>query len=56
MIAREEKPLPPRGLLFPISSKGSFNMHHPTDKIANTTVFVAPVVEHWLERILKRHS
>ena len=34
-------PLPPYGLLFPISSKGSFYMHHPIDRIA--------VVEHWLE-------
>ena len=25
-------------------------MHHPTDKIAHTTVFVTPVVVHWLER------
>ena len=25
-------------------------MHHPTDRIAYTTAFVAPVVEHWLER------
>ena len=25
-------------------------MHHPTDSIAHTTAFVAPVVEHWLER------
>ena len=25
-------------------------MHHPTDRIAHTTVFVSPVVEHWLER------
>ena len=25
-------------------------MHHPTDKIAHTTAFVIPVVEHWLER------
>ena len=22
-------------------------MHHPTDRIAHTTVFVTPVVEHW---------
>ena len=22
-------------------------MHHPTDRIAHTTVFVIPVVEHW---------
>ena len=25
-------------------------MHHPTDRIAHTTIFVKPVVEHWLER------
>ena len=25
-------------------------MHHTTDKIAHTTVFVTPVVEHWLEQ------
>ena len=43
-------PLPPHRLLFPISSKGSLNMHHPTDRIAHTTTFVTPVVEHWLER------
>ena len=24
-------------------------MHHPTDRIAHTTAFVIPVVEHWLE-------
>ena len=24
-------------------------MHHPTDRIAHTTTFVTPVVEHWLE-------
>ena len=27
-----------------------FNMHYPTDRIAHTTAFVIPVVEHWLER------
>ena len=43
-------PLPPHGLLFPISSKGSFYMHHPIDRIVHTTAFVTPVVEHWLER------
>ena len=43
-------PLPPHRLLFPISSKGSFYMHNPTDRIAHTTAFVAPVMEHWLER------
>ena len=25
-------------------------MHHPTERIAHTTAFVTPVVEHWLER------
>ena len=43
-------PLLPHGLLFPISSKDSFYMHHPTDRIAHTTAFVKPVMEHLLER------
>ena len=30
--------------------QGFFYMHHPTDMIAHTTAFVAPVVEHWSER------
>ena len=43
--------LPPHGLLFLINSKGSFICrHHPSDRIAHTTAFVTPVVEHWLER------
>ena len=25
-------------------------MHHPTERIAHTTAFVKPVVEHWLKR------
>ena len=29
--------IPPHGLLFPISSKGFFYMHHPTYMIAHTT-------------------
>ena len=29
-------------------------MHHPTDRIAHTTAFVTPVVEHWLEREILR--
>ena len=44
-------PLPPRGLLFPISSKGSFIYTIP-DRIAHTTAFVTPVVEHWLEQYM----
>ena len=43
--SERENPLPPHGLLFPISSKGSFYMHHHTDRITHT-----PVVEHWPER------
>ena len=44
-------PLPPHGLLFliNINSKGYFICNHPTDRIAHTTAFVTPVVEHWLE-------
>ena len=42
-------PLLPHGLLFPISSKGSFICIIP-DRIIHTTAFVTPVVEHWLER------
>ena len=28
---------------------------HPTDRIAHTTAFVTPVVEHWLEREIASH-
>ena len=42
-------PLPPHGLLFSINSKGSFICTIP-DRIAHTTSFLTPVVEHWLER------
>ena len=42
-------PLLPHGLLFLIDSKGSFICTIP-DRIAHTTAFVMPVVEHWLER------
>ena len=37
-------PLPPHGLLFSISSKGSFICI-----IIHTMSFDTPVVEHWLE-------
>ena len=42
--------LPQHGLLFLISNKGVFYIHHPADRIPHTTSFVTPVVEHWLER------
>ena len=48
-IMRKGNVLPLHGLLFPVSSRGSFYIHHPTDRIAHT--FVIPIVEeHWLER------
>ena len=47
-------PLQPHRLLFPISSKGSFICTIP-DRIAHTTAFVTPVVEHWLERGIKMY-
>ena len=40
-------PLPPHGLNFPISSKGSFIWAIP-HRIAHKMTFVTPVVEHWL--------
>ena len=42
--------LPPHGLLFPFSSKGSFICIIHTDRITHTMIFVTPVMEHWLER------
>ena len=49
-------PLPPHRLLFPINSKGSFICTIPHDRIAHTTAFVTPVVEHWLEREIAQGS
>ena len=48
--SERENPLPPDGLLFPISRMGFFYMPHSTDRIAHNTAFVTPLVEHWLER------
>ena len=48
-----ENPLLPHRLLFPINSKGSFICTIP-DRIAHTTAFVTPVMEHWLERETKQ--
>ena len=45
---RRNSLLPLQGLLFQISSKGSFMyVHHPTDRITHTTAFVTPVLKHW---------
>ena len=40
----------PHRLLFYDRQQGIFYMSYPTDRIAHTTTFVIPVVEHWLER------
>ena len=48
-------PLLSHGLLFQISSKGSFIWIIP-DRTASTTTFVTPVVEHWLEREIPRQD
>ena len=36
--------------------QGLFYMYHPTDRIAHTTAFVTPVLEHWLERAQRVHT
>ena len=47
--SERRNPMLPHGLLFPISSKGSFICIIPY-RITHTTVFVTPVAGHWLER------
>ena len=39
--SEKENLLPPQGFFY---------MHHPTDRITHTMVFVTPVEEHWLEQ------
>ena len=48
--SEKENPLPPHRLLFLINSKGSFICTMVTDRIAHTTAFGTPDMEHWLER------
>ena len=43
-------PLPPYGLLIPISSKSYFICTIPQTGYKHTTAFGTPVVELWLER------
>ena len=50
IYGERRNPLPPHGLIFPISSNFPLCMHHPEDRIAYTTTFVTPVVEHRVER------
>ena len=47
--SKRANPLLPHRLLFPMSSKGLFICTIP-DRIAYTTTFGIPVVEHWLEQ------
>ena len=48
-IAREETRCHHMGFSFQLAERVLF-MNHPTDRITHTTAFVAPIVEHWLER------
>ena len=50
LASKRGNPLQPHRLHVLISNKGSFFMHHPTDRISHTSAFVTPVVEHWLKR------
>ena len=46
----ERKPAAATRATISNKQEGLFYTHHPTDRIAHTTAFVTPVVEHWLER------
>ena len=46
----ERKPAAATWATLSDEQQGFFYMIHPTDRIAHTTAFVTPVVEHWLER------
>ena len=48
LIMRKETRCHHIGYSFRLA-EGFFYMYHPTDRIAHTTAFVTPVVEHWLE-------
>ena len=50
LLVREETRCRHIGYPFRLAARIIFYMHHPTDRIAHTTAFATPVVEHWLER------
>ena len=50
LIVREETRCRHIGYSFRLAARVLKYVHHPTDRIAHTTAFVTPVVEHWLER------
>ena len=50
LIVREETCCRHIGYSFRLAARVLlYYIHHPTDRIAHTTAFVTPVVEHWLE-------
>ena len=49
LIVRKETRCSHIGYSFRLAAR-LFYMHHPRDRIAHSTAFVTPVVEHWLER------
>ena len=49
LIVRKETRCRHIGYSFRLTAS-VFYMHHPSNRIAHTTAFVTPVVEHWLER------
>ena len=50
LIVRKETRCRHIGYCFRLTARVILYTHHPTDRIAHTTAFVTPVVEHWLER------
>ena len=50
LIVRKETCCRHIGYSFRLAATWFFYMHHLTDRMAYTTTFVTPVVEHWLER------
>ena len=48
MVKRERKPAAATWATLSDYQQEFFYMHHPTDRIIQTTTFVTPVLEHWL--------
>ena len=55
LIVRKETCCRHIGYSFQLTSR-FFYMHHPIDRIAHTTAFVTPVVEHWLDNRERSYS
>ena len=50
LIVREETCCHHIGYSFRLAAGVLLYSHNPTDRIAHTTAFVTPVLEHWLEQ------